>query len=144
MEETPFCSQVRASGLGEIWTHTHDGLKFGQFGWRCGTKENSYGTATLIGNWNEKRFDIEHQKQAKRLPSQHEHYFDTTYSASFDKQKTGVPESLTGLKERHSYAFPGHQPELDSPSLKNVYNSWQTTTRAAYVDPKLRKDTLAK
>ena len=77
MEETPFCSQVRASGLGEIWTHAHDDLKFTQFGWRCGTKENSYGTDTLIGNWNEKRFDIEHQKQAKRLPSQ-----VTTYSYS--------------------------------------------------------------
>ena len=65
-----FCSMVRASGLGEVWTHGHDELKFTQFGWRCTNKENSYSNETLIGNWNEARFDIQKQKNAKRLPSQ--------------------------------------------------------------------------
>ena len=40
--------------------------------------------------------------------------------------------------ERHPHSHPAHQPELDPPQLKAEYNSWQTTTRSAYVDPKLR------
>jgi len=140
--DPPFCSMVRASGLGEIWTHNHDDLKFGQFGWRCTNKENSYGTECLIGNWNEERFDIEKQKQAKRLPSQYEHYFETTYGSSYDRTRQGVPETINNLKERHSYAFPGHQPELDSPGLKSEYNSWQTTSRAAFLNPGTRKTPL--
>ncbi len=61
---------VRASGLGEIWTHVNDNRKFGQFGWRCTTKENSYSTNTLVGNWVEERFDLGKMKAAKPLPSQ--------------------------------------------------------------------------
>ncbi len=68
--DPPFRAQIRASGLGEVWTHTHDELKFTQFGWRCTNKENSYSNNTLVGNWNEQNFDIEKQKLAKRLPSQ--------------------------------------------------------------------------
>ena len=69
-EMPPFCHMVRSSGLGEVWTHTHDQLKFTQFGWRCTNKENSYSKDTLVGNWNEQRFDLEKQKNAKPLPSQ--------------------------------------------------------------------------
>ena len=65
-----FCSMVRSSGLGETWTHSEEAQKFNQFGWRCTTKESSYGNDTLIGNWNESRFDIKEMKKAKRLPSQ--------------------------------------------------------------------------
>jgi hypothetical protein len=61
---------VRASGLGEVWTHSTDAAKFSQFGWRCTNKETSYGNDTLIGNWNEERFDNKIVKQAKPLPSQ--------------------------------------------------------------------------
>ena len=68
--DAPFQSMIRASGLAEVWNHNHDDLKFGQFGWRCTNKENSYSNNTLIGNWNEERFDIKRQKEAKRLPSQ--------------------------------------------------------------------------
>ena len=42
----------------------------------------------------------------------------------------------------HPNAFPGHQPETDSPGLKNIYNSWETTTRAGYVDPRIRQNPL--
>lgn len=44
--------------------------------------------------------------------------------------------------ERHSHAFPGHQPEIDNGRLKSVYNSWETTTRSSYVDPKIRQQPL--
>ena len=69
--DPPFHSMVRASGLGEVWSHTGDSdAKFTQFGWRCTNKENSYSTGTLIGNWNEKKFDISELRKTKPLPSQ--------------------------------------------------------------------------
>ena len=66
----PFQSVVRASGLAEVWTHSTDAVKFNQFGWRCTNKETSYGNDTLVGNWNEERFDNKISKNAKPLPSQ--------------------------------------------------------------------------
>ncbi|CAH1796486.1 unnamed protein product [Owenia fusiformis] len=139
MSNPPFRSMVRASGLGEVWTHTHDESKFTQFGWRSTTKECSYNQPTLIGNWNEDKFDIERQKKSKRLPSQFEHYFEPTYDVSYNKKPVHVvPESLKHQKARHPHAHPSHQPELDDPSLKAIYNSWETTTRAAYIDPRVK------
>lgn len=142
-QEPPFRSMVRASGLGEVWTHVTDGMKFNQFGWRCTTKENSYGNDTLIGNWDEKRYDVGLQKEAKRLPSQYEHYFETTNGVCYNtKPPYSVPDSLKHLKARHPHAHPGHQPELDLPKIQDVYNSWETTMRAAYVNPQVRKTPL--
>ncbi|XP_066274728.1 cilia- and flagella-associated protein 68-like [Branchiostoma lanceolatum] len=138
--DAPFCSMVRASGQGEVWTHTHDELKFTQFGWRSTTQEEGYRSKTLVGNWNEHHFDVEHQRVPKRLPSQYEHYFDTTYGSTLSTKPAGVPESLKHLAEREPIGFPGSQPELDPPLLKNEYNSFQTTSRAAYVDPRVRKE----
>ena len=66
----PFQSEVRASGLAEVWTHSTDAVKFNQFGWRCTNKETSYGNQSLVGNWNEERFDNKISKNAKPLPSQ--------------------------------------------------------------------------
>jgi len=66
----PFCQMVRSSGAAEPWTHVHEESKFDQFGWRCTTKESGYGTSTLIGNCNERRFDIRERMQNKPLPSQ--------------------------------------------------------------------------
>ena len=60
---------LHVSGLGEGWTHSTDAAKFGQFGWRCTNKESSYSDNTLVGNWNEKRFDVKEQRKAKPLPS---------------------------------------------------------------------------
>ncbi|ESO93723.1 hypothetical protein LOTGIDRAFT_203076 [Lottia gigantea] len=139
-KEPAFRSMIRASGLGEEWVHDHDESKFKQVGWRCTTKEDaSYGNSTLIGNWNEKRFDIGKAKETKPLPSQYNHYFESTYDTGYNLKNAGVPRELKNLKERHSHAFPSHQPELDLPSLKSQYNSWETTSRAAYVDPKIRE-----
>ncbi|KAK3098812.1 hypothetical protein FSP39_023326 [Pinctada imbricata] len=131
---------VRASGLAEVWTHSTEAAKFDQFGWRCTNKETSYSNDTLIGNWNEQRFDIEKAKIPQRLPGQHEHYFETSYGVGYNKVPYEVPKELQQLKGRHSHAFPGHQPELDSMKLKQTYNSWETTTRAGYVDPRIRKE----
>lgn len=61
---------MRASGLAEPWTHEHEDTKFGQFGWRCSTKESGYGLSTLVGNYNEDRFDLKYRLQSKPLPSQ--------------------------------------------------------------------------
>lgn len=89
---------VRASGLAEVWTHTHDNLKFNQFGWRCTTNENSYSDSTfvgkktiftdagptilkfsgqflffidikILGNWREKRFDTAQMVKRQPVPS---------------------------------------------------------------------------
>ena len=65
----PFVSELRATGHGEVWDHT-DEKKFQQFGWRCTNTESSYNTSTLIGNWNEQRFDINRISKPKPLPSQ--------------------------------------------------------------------------
>lgn len=66
----PFVSVLRATGYGEVWDHTDD-KKFSQFGWRCTNNESSYSpTRTLVGNWNEQRFDISTLSQAKPIPSQ--------------------------------------------------------------------------
>lgn len=65
----PFVSELRATGHGEVWDHT-DEKKLQQFGWRCTNTESSYNTNTLIGNWNEQRFDINRISKPKPLPSQ--------------------------------------------------------------------------
>lgn len=42
---------------------------------------------------------------------------------------------LLYLIARDSTAYPGHQPELDPSHLKKEYNSFMTTSRAAFGDP---------
>ena len=78
-EEVAFRSQIRASGLGEVWTHITDAEKFKQYGWRTTTKEDCYSPNTLVGNWCEDRFDIERTRVPKRLPSQVSLNFITFY-----------------------------------------------------------------
>lgn len=132
----PFVSELRATGHGEVWDHT-DEKKLQQFGWRCTNTESSYNTSTLIGNWNEQRFDINRISKPKPIPSQYNHYFETTYGSGYNTVDTNrVPESLKHLEAREPTAFPGHQPELDPPQLKKQYNSLLTTSRAAFGDPK--------
>ena len=65
----PFCNFLTASGHGEIWDHT-DEKKFKQFGWRCTTNETEFSHGTLIGNWNEERFDTRSIAKRRPLPSQ--------------------------------------------------------------------------
>ncbi|KAK3724343.1 hypothetical protein QZH41_017934, partial [Actinostola sp. cb2023] len=65
------------------------------------------------------------------------HYFETTQNKSYCTRKdySKVPNALKHLEEREPTAFPGHQPELDPTHLKKEYNSFMTTSRAAFGDP---------
>ena len=44
--------------------------KLNTFGWKVTTNEESYSSDTLIGNWNEERFDVKNLKRNQPLPSQ--------------------------------------------------------------------------
>jgi len=125
---------VRASGLAEPWTHSHEESKFDQFGWRCTNKESGFGISTLVGNYSEERFDLKQRLKSKPLPSQYNHYFDTTYDTDFNKQEPKIPEDARGLKRYHPRTFPGHQPEVDTAQAKAVYNDWNTNSMASYRD----------
>ena len=60
---------LKASGQAEVWDDT-DKKKFDQFGWRTRTNESAFSSDTLIGNWNEERFDVSRLAQPRCLPSQ--------------------------------------------------------------------------
>ena len=64
-----FSGFLKASGQAEIWDDT-DKKKFQQFGWRTTTNESAYSNETLIGNWNEERFDVSKLVEPRPLPSQ--------------------------------------------------------------------------
>ncbi|XP_029555230.1 cilia- and flagella-associated protein 68 isoform X2 [Salmo trutta] len=107
----PFHYMLRASGQSEVWSDAQPEDKFHQYGWRCGTSEDGYGTGTLIGNWVEKQKDVTQYRKARPLPSQFSHYFVSTYSSSFNREEKRPISSL----RKESKSFPGHQLELDPP-----------------------------
>lgn len=113
-----------------------------QPGWSSTTNEELYRKGVLIGNWNEERADIDHVRIPKRLPSAYDHYYKTIYKTSFSKEPTKVPETLIGLKSRYPNAYPHHQPELDTPQLQFRANNWETTQRADYLHPDLKRTIL--
>ncbi|XP_062995500.1 cilia- and flagella-associated protein 68 [Elgaria multicarinata webbii] len=112
-------SLLRASGHGEVWTDWNSTSKFFQYGWRCTTNEDSYTNKTLLGNWNEERYDIRKVLQPKPLPSQYAHYFESTYSSDYSKEKPHSTRRVT----RDAHWFPGHQPELEPPPIKPTARS---------------------
>ncbi|XP_076867155.1 cilia- and flagella-associated protein 68 [Brachyhypopomus gauderio] len=118
----PFHDGLRASGQGEVWHDCTEEAKFRQYGWRCSTNEDSYSTATLMGNWYEKTFDTRRASQ-RPLPSQFSHYFETTYSSAYKKEDS---RPIYRTLKREPRSFPGHQPELDPPHTKCVPNSSYT------------------
>ncbi|XP_027703088.1 UPF0686 protein C11orf1 homolog isoform X3 [Vombatus ursinus] len=61
---------MHSDGHGEVWTDWNDMSKFFQYGWRCTTNENSYSNRTLMGNWNQERYDLQKIVQPQPLPSQ--------------------------------------------------------------------------
>lgn len=63
-------SLINADGHAEVWTDWNDMSKFCQYGWRCTTNENAYSNHTLMGNWNQERYDLRNIVQPKPLPSQ--------------------------------------------------------------------------
>ncbi|KAL7834468.1 hypothetical protein SRHO_G00287150 [Serrasalmus rhombeus] len=117
----PFHYTLRASGQSEVWRDLTDEAKFRQYGWRCSTNEDAYSTATLLGNWAEKRVDTRRASELRRpLLSQFSHYFETTYSSAYYKEDKRPVYSTV---KREPRSFPGHQPELDPPHTKRVPNS---------------------
>ena len=86
---------LKASGQAELWDRgAGGGKKSGdQLGW-CRTHTTEYSSDTLIGNWNEERFDVTKLAQSKCLPSQYSHYFETTYSQGYSRSPHKVPEVL--------------------------------------------------
>ncbi|KAL8173569.1 UNVERIFIED_CONTAM: hypothetical protein K2H54_009129 [Gekko kuhli] len=110
---------LRANGHGEVWTDWNSTSKFSQYGWRCTTNEDSYSNKTLLGNWNQERYDIQRVLQPKPLPSQFGHYFESTYSTDYSKE---MPHS-TRRVTREPHWFPGHQPELEPPPVKRTARS---------------------
>uniref|UniRef100_A0A8D0Y6U3 Cilia and flagella associated protein 68 n=1 Tax=Sus scrofa TaxID=9823 RepID=A0A8D0Y6U3_PIG len=63
-------SLINADGHAEVWTDWNDMSKFFQYGWRCTTNEDTYSNRTLMGNWNQERYDLKSIVQPKPLPSQ--------------------------------------------------------------------------
>ena len=133
-------SDLKASGNGEIYNDGKMANKFQQFGWRCTTNETGYKPSTLIGNWNEERYTTKFMTKNKPLPSQHSHYFETTHKMSYvpDDQLNAIPEHVVqaGRLPTEPRTFPGHQPELDHPSFKRHYTTFESTSMAAYKNPK--------
>ncbi|XP_023565362.1 UPF0686 protein C11orf1 homolog isoform X1 [Octodon degus] len=124
-------SLINANGQAEVWTDWNDMSKFFQYGWRCTTNENSYSNRTLMGNWNQERYDLRNIVQPKPLPSQFQHYFETTYDSSYNSK---MPLSTHRFK-REPHWFPGHQPELDPPRYKCTEKS---TYMNSYSKPQMR------
>ncbi|XP_068936866.1 cilia- and flagella-associated protein 68 isoform X1 [Petaurus breviceps papuanus] len=124
---------MHADGHGEVWTDWNDMSKFFQYGWRCTTNENSYSNRTLMGNWNEERYDLQKIVQPQPLPSQFGHYFETTFAASYKKK---LPPPGRFKQEPHS--FPGHQAELIPPPYK-MSTTGKTDYMVNYSAPQTRE-----
>ena len=60
---------LHVSGLGRYGCTAQTQLSSDSSAGRCTNKESSYSDNTLVGNWNEKRFDVREQRKAKPLPS---------------------------------------------------------------------------
>lgn len=116
----PFHYMLRASGQSEVWSDARAEDKFRQYGWRCSTSEDAYGPRTLIGNWTEQRRDVKHNRILRPLPSQFSHYFETTFSSSFQREEK---RPISTFPQREPRSFPGHQPELDPPNSRSPPNS---------------------
>lgn len=134
--DVAFRSEIRASGAGEKWSHLDDSnVKFQQFGWRCTNDENAYSEDVLIGNWNEKQFDIKRMVTLSKVPSSYNHYYETTYSKAYlpksaiqlGSEKIDLLKKIEGTKKQISHTFPAHQPELDT-----SHDEMITTSQLAY------------
>ncbi|KAM8927675.1 cilia- and flagella-associated protein 68 [Pelodytes ibericus] len=110
-----FGSILHADGHGEVWTDLGPLTKFKQYGWRCTTKEDSYSNKSLMGNWNQERYDLCKLAERKPIPSQYDHYYQTSYSAAHPKKDAGRQ-----VFKEEPHIFPGHQPELDTSPGKNL------------------------
>ncbi|KAI6647320.1 hypothetical protein LOD99_12317 [Oopsacas minuta] len=100
--------------------------------WMSNTKQTSYSTNTLIGNWYEDVFDIKNLAKSKCVPSQYNHYFETTYRKDISKERPPVPKVLAQYRQPEAAAYPAHQPILDTSRAKAEYNSYISSYSSAY------------
>lgn len=140
-KESPiFSGFVKASGRWGEQTRRHSALKWAEL--------NAYSEGVLVSNWNEEKFDVKSVSKPTPLPSQFDHYYQTTYRGSYNKGPPKVPEELrypsgitaTGYIEQfvaflnslvgreHVSIFPCHQPVLDTPKLKEQHNTYITSS----------------
>ncbi|KAM4702981.1 cilia- and flagella-associated protein 68 [Rhinophrynus dorsalis] len=126
----PHGSVLQADGHGEVWSDSGLESKFKQYGWRCTTNEDSYSNKTLMGNWNQERFDLRKLEERKPLPSQYDHYYQTTYSCEYPKMNT-----VTRVLKKEPHVFPGHQPELIPPEYRTPRKSCYTIDYGSHCLP---------
>ncbi|CAG5113892.1 Oidioi.mRNA.OKI2018_I69.chr2.g7982.t1.cds [Oikopleura dioica] len=139
VESSVFRSEVRASGFSEVWTHSNDLNKFQQYGWRCTNKEDSYSNNTLVGNWNEIRWDSTECNKRKPIPNKEIlEQWNSSYRIGYNKndQKERNQQRLSQLEESKTTtrSFPRHQPEFDPLDYRKNYD-YQSTSRLAYGTP---------
>ncbi|KAM9299400.1 cilia- and flagella-associated protein 68 [Gastrophryne carolinensis] len=118
-----YSSDLKATGHGEVWLDYGPGAKFKQYGWRCTTKEDSYSNKTLLGNWNQERYDLQKLEERKPLPSQYAHYYESSYSADYLRKNDS---SARQVFKREPHVFPGHQPELSPSQYRTLQKSCYT------------------
>lgn len=128
-QQPAFKGFLKASGQAEVWDDT-DRKKFDQFGWRTRTSESAYSSATLIGNWNEEHFDASRMAHPSPLPSQYDHYFETSYREAHHGPSGGGQAPVITCPQGHQCkAFPAHQPEFDPP---HQFSAFLTSSQEAY------------
>ena len=64
----------------------------------------------------------------------------TTILIWIDRFISPYYQSTVFVAAKFPHAFPHHQPVLDTQQIKDVYNSFETTSRQAFVDPRVRKE----
>ena len=118
----------------------NDTETFKEATWKCTTNESCYTSGTLIGNWNESRYDVKYMTKNKPLPSRYNHYFETSHKSSYKgsqpMKNLSTQVKLLGVS-KEARIFPVHQPELVSSYYKQLYNNFESTSTATYTDPNL-------
>ena len=87
-KESPiFSGFVKASGSwGGRTRRRNHALKWAEL--------STYSEGVLVSNWNEEKFDVKSLSKPTPLPSQFDHYYQTTYRDSYNKGPPKVPEEL--------------------------------------------------
>lgn len=142
-----FSNNLKADGHGEVWVDMRPETKFKQYGWRCTTKEDSYSNRTLIGNWNQERYDLCKLEERKPLPSQVVmtggngnyswlipmyiylciYFHDQNQSGPYIHEKPGMPQTFLDADDlRASYAGFLHLDVVPSSTMQKTSTSHYT------------------
>lgn len=68
--------------------------KFQQFGWRCTTNETGYKSDTLIGNWNEERYDVKYLSKNRPIGYQVSQIKIMTVYVSMNNCEVGIKNKI--------------------------------------------------